>query len=124
MASMHTVTSLCTEIHEASPLAEVWSLRRMGTTVAQDFPTTWLVQKCPCSLNRWLSQVFSVIISTVLPHVAWRYKRNTQFNDQTNGRAERHPEFQPVSSLFDGRVWERRCTSKYTKQTFFSTQLE
>lgn len=112
---MHTVISLSTEVQGAFAFAEMWSLRRTGITFVEDLFIIWLVQKSTCSLNRCLSHVFSITTPTVLPHLARRCKGNMQFNDRTNGRAERHPEFQSVSSLFGGRVWESRCTNIYTK---------
>lgn len=46
--------------------------------------------------------MFSIIISTVPLHLAWRCKSGMLLNYQPNGRAERHPEFQPVISLTEG----------------------
>lgn len=68
--------------------------------------------------------MFSNLISRVPLYLAWKCKGDMLFNYQPNGRAERHPAFPPAVSLIDGRGWESRCTSTYTKSTFFSTQFE
>lgn len=59
--------------------------------------------------------MFSIIIPTVPPHVAWRCKSNMLFGYQPNGRAQTHPEFQPVFSHVGGRGWESGCANTYMK---------
>lgn len=83
---MYIVIPLYRKVQETFSFAERWSLGLMGTDLGQDL-LIWLVQKCACSLNRWFSYVFSIIISTVSLHLAWRCISDMLFNYQPNGRA-------------------------------------
>lgn len=86
MSNMYIAISLYREVQETFSFAELRSLGLMGTALGQDL-LIWLVQKCACSLNRWISYMFSIIISTVPLHLAWRCISDMLFNYQPNGRA-------------------------------------